>query len=155
MSKQQPITLTVLSIATACLVAALCVRAADTPDAASGANASPSGSAPAASTTPAAPASGDPASTTANAAPATPAAPAAPAINVKKLFATNCSWCHDDYGMAAGKGPRLAGTDMTEKQVYERIKNGKSGAMPSFAKTLSPEQIAAFAAYIKSLKPQD
>jgi mono/diheme cytochrome c family protein len=101
---------------------------------------------------------------TANAAPDAGAAAAAtdaaqeppkPALNVKKMFATNCSWCHDDYGMAAGKGPRLAGTSMTEQQVAQRIRNGKDGAMPAFRKTLSEEQIAAFASYIKSLKPQD
>lgn len=113
-------------------------------------------------------AAGQPAGTeakaTANAAPdagtaatATDAAqePPKPALNVKKMFATNCSWCHDDYGMAAGKGPRLAGTSMTEQQVVQRIRNGKEGAMPAFKKTLSEEQIAAFASYIKSLKPQD
>jgi len=86
----------------------------------------------------------------------TPAAePAKSAINVKKLFAANCSWCHDGYGMHAGKGPALAGTLMTEKQVSERIRNGKEGAMPSFRKTLSDEQIAAFASYIKNLKPEN
>ena len=86
----------------------------------------------------------------------TPAAePAKPAINVKKLFAANCSWCHDGYGLHAGKGPALAGTLMTEKQVSDRIRNGKEGAMPSFRKTLSDEQIAAFASYIKNLKPEN
>src|ERR1700704_841320 len=34
---------------------------------------------------------------------------AKPAVDVKKVFATNCSWCHDGYGMDAGKGPKLAG----------------------------------------------
>ena len=29
-------------------------------------------------------------------------------FDIKKLFATNCSWCHDGYGMDGGKGPALA-----------------------------------------------
>jgi mono/diheme cytochrome c family protein len=36
------------------------------------------------------------------------AEPAKPTVDVKKVFATNCSWCHDGYGMDAGKGPKLA-----------------------------------------------
>ena len=73
---------------------------------------------------------------------------------IKQLFAGQCSWCHGAYGMKADKGPQLAGTQMTEKQVFERIKNGKAGLMPSFKKALSDEQITAFAKYIKSLKPE-
>ena len=84
-------------------------------------------------------------------------APAEPAVIseavVKQLFAGQCSWCHGAYGMKAAKGPQLAGTPMTEKQVFDIIKNGKSGLMPSFKKALSDEQIASIAKYIKSLKP--
>ena len=83
---------------------------------------------------------------------ATPAAPAPKPINVKTMFAMNCSWCHDGYGLHAGKGPKLAGTQMTAEQVYARIAKGKSGMMPGFEKTLSKDQIDAFVAYIKSLK---
>lgn len=74
---------------------------------------------------------------------------------VKLLFAGQCSWCHGAYGMKADKGPQLAGTLLTEKQVFDLIKNGKSGLMPSFKKALSDEEIAAFAKYIKSLKPEN
>jgi mono/diheme cytochrome c family protein len=73
----------------------------------------------------------------------------------KAIFAAQCGWCHGDYGMQAGKGPRLAGTKMTEHQVEERIRNGKPGYMPSFRKALDDGQIALMANYIKSLKPQD
>jgi mono/diheme cytochrome c family protein len=76
-------------------------------------------------------------------------------VDVKKLFASQCAWCHADYGMKAGKGPRLAGTQMTEKQVHDRILNGKTDAMPPFKRVLTEEQITAFAQYIKSLKPED
>lgn len=78
-----------------------------------------------------------------------------PLPEIKKLFANNCSWCHGAYGMTADKGPRLAGTKMTEEQVRERIRHGKEGYMPSFAKVLTEPQIAAFAKYIKSLTPAD
>ena len=74
--------------------------------------------------------------------------------DVKLLFAAQCSWCHGDYGMKADKGPQLAGTQLTEKKVFDLIKNGKSGLMPSFKKALNDEEIAAIAKYIKSLKPE-
>jgi mono/diheme cytochrome c family protein len=57
--------------------------------------------------------------------------------------------------MTADKGPRLAGTELTEQQVRDRIRNGVEGYMPPFRKDLSDEDIAAFAKYIKSLKPED
>jgi mono/diheme cytochrome c family protein len=78
-----------------------------------------------------------------------------PVPEVKKLFANNCSWCHGAYGMTADKGPRLAGTKMTEEEVRERIRHGKEGYMPPFAKVLTDPQIVAFAKYIKSLTPAD
>ncbi len=71
----------------------------------------------------------------------------------KQIFAAQCSWCHGNYGMTADKGPKLAGTQMTEKEVEERIHNGKPGYMPSFKRFLSDQQIALMAKYIKSLKP--
>jgi mono/diheme cytochrome c family protein len=80
---------------------------------------------------------------------------AAPTLDPKKIFVAQCGWCHGSYGMTADKGPRLAGTQMTEQQVVERIRNGKSGYMPSFRQFLNDEQIAVMAKYIKSLKPED
>ncbi len=74
-----------------------------------------------------------------------------PKIDVRRLFATNCSWCHQDYGMKAADGPKLAGTSLTEEQVIEQISRGKS-PMPGFRKTLSKDQIEALAKYIKGLK---
>ena len=77
---------------------------------------------------------------------------AKPAIDVKKVFATNCSWCHDGFGMDAGKGPKLAGTTMTEEQIRQRILNGKSGgAMPRYKKVLTEDQVNALTSYIKEL----
>lgn len=73
-----------------------------------------------------------------------------PKIDVRKLFATNCSWCHQDYGMKAADGPKLAGTQLTEEQVIERITKGKT-PMPGFRKVLSKENIEALAKYVKGL----
>lgn len=73
----------------------------------------------------------------------------------KAIFAAQCGWCHGNYGMTADKGPRLAGTQMTEQEVRERIRNGKPGYMPSFKKFLNDDQIALMAKYIKSLKPEN
>jgi len=78
-----------------------------------------------------------------------------PSPEVKQIFATQCSWCHGAWGMKADKGPRLAGTQMTEQQVEDRIRNGKQGYMPAFRKMLSEEEIETMAKYIKSLKPED
>lgn len=85
----------------------------------------------------------------------TSAEPEKPKIDVRKLFAMNCSWCHDGYGLHAGKGPKLAGTKLTADQIYDRIAKGKSGFMPGFGKTLKKEQIDAFVEYIKGLKDPD
>jgi mono/diheme cytochrome c family protein len=89
------------------------------------------------------------------AAPGPVAEPEKARIDVRKLFAMNCSWCHDGYGLHAGKGPKLVGTKLNEKQLYERIAKGKSGYMPGFEKTLKKEQIDAFVEYIKGLKETD
>ena len=70
--------------------------------------------------------------------------------DVKKLFAANCSLCHQANGMRQGDGPKLAGTSKSEEQVIEQIKRGKS-PMPSFDGKLSDQQIKALARYIKSL----
>lgn len=91
-------------------------------------------------------------------APAAAAAPAdgqaAPEITLedsRKIFASNCSWCHGNFGKKAGKGgPKLAGTSKDEEQVYQTILKGQN-AMPSFKKTLTEDKIRALARYIKSL----
>jgi mono/diheme cytochrome c family protein len=72
-------------------------------------------------------------------------------VDVTKLFATHCSWCHDAYGMQPGKGPKLAGTSKSKEQVVEQISNGKAGYMPAFKTVLKDEQIQAMAEYVKAL----
>jgi mono/diheme cytochrome c family protein len=72
-------------------------------------------------------------------------------VDVTKLFATHCSWCHDAYGMEPGKGPKLAGTSKSKQQVADQISNGKAGYMPAFKSVLKDEQIQAMAEYVKAL----
>ena len=70
--------------------------------------------------------------------------------NIKKLFATKCSWCHQGYGMKQADGPKLAGTSKTVAQVMAQIMNGKT-PMPGFKTQLTFEQVQALAEYIKAL----
>jgi len=88
-----------------------------------------------------------------------PVPPAAPAsgsgtLDVHKLFASTCGWCHSSGGRAAGKGPQLMGTALTDEQIVTRLRNGKPGAMPAFGASFSDEQVKAIVAYIRSLKPE-
>ena len=76
------------------------------------------------------------------------------AIDVNKLFATSCGWCHSNGGREAGKGPQLMGTALTDGEISYRIRKGKTGQMPAFEGSLTDEQIRAVIAYIRALKPQ-
>jgi mono/diheme cytochrome c family protein len=71
-------------------------------------------------------------------------------LDIKKLFATKCSWCHQGYGMRQADGPKLAGSDKNHAQLIKQIANGKS-PMPGFKKQLKPYEIEALADYIKLL----
>jgi mono/diheme cytochrome c family protein len=70
--------------------------------------------------------------------------------NIKKLFATRCSWCHQGYGMKQADGPKLAGTSKSLAQVMAQIMNGKT-PMPGFKNQLKFEEVQALAEYIKAL----
>ena len=71
-------------------------------------------------------------------------------LNIKKLFATKCSWCHQGYGMKQADGPKLAGTSKTIEQLVKHINEGKS-PMPGFKNQLSENEVQALAEYIKTL----
>jgi cytochrome c551 len=71
-------------------------------------------------------------------------------MDIKKLFAAKCSWCHQGYGMKQADGPKLAGTEKTHPQVVKQITNGKS-PMPGFKSQLKDYEIQALADYIKAL----
>ena len=96
-----------------------------------------------------------------NTAQAQPSTGAAPPVNAKdekgqldvnKLFAGTCGWCHSNGGRTAGKGPKLAGTTLSDAEIANRIKNGKAGAMPAFGTTFSDDDIKAIVRYIRDLK---
>lgn len=73
-------------------------------------------------------------------------------LDVNKLFATTCGWCHSNGGRTAGKGPQLMGTTLTDAEITNRIKNGKPGQMPAFAGTFTDDDIKAIIRYIRGLK---
>jgi mono/diheme cytochrome c family protein len=76
-------------------------------------------------------------------------------VDVGQLFATTCGWCHSDGGRAAGKGPQLMDTKRDDEFLRNRIKEGKSGAMPAFSSIFSDAQIDQIIKYIRELKPRE
>lgn len=70
--------------------------------------------------------------------------------DVKRLFASRCSWCHQGYGMKQADGPRLAGISKTRDEIIKQISFGKT-PMPGFRKQLKKWQIESLADYIKAL----
>ena len=85
----------------------------------------------------------------------TAAAPEDAKFDPAQLFATTCGWCHSDGGRAAGKGPQLMDSPRDDDFLRNRIKNGKSGAMPAFGASFSDAQIDDIIKYIRSLKPHE
>ena len=84
---------------------------------------------------------------------------AIPANNGETVFKNNCVMCHgaDGKGFAALKTPDFTSpkwqASMTDKQMREVIKNGKTGtAMAAFGDKLNDDQITAVIGYIRSLK---
>jgi mono/diheme cytochrome c family protein len=71
-------------------------------------------------------------------------------LDIKKLFAQKCSWCHQGYGMRQADGPKLAGSHKTHEQLMKQIRNGKS-PMPGFKNQLKDYEVEALADYIKAL----
>src|SRR5690348_12591295 len=74
------------------------------------------------------------------------------ALDVNKLFASTCGWCHSNGGRTAGKGPQLMGTTLTDAEIANRIRNGKPGQMPAFGSAFSDDDIKAIIRYIRDLK---
>ncbi len=70
----------------------------------------------------------------------------------KEVFVTNCASCHTlaDAGTSGTIGPNLDAASPSYDKVVERVTNGQ-GAMPSFADTLSEQQIQDVAAYVSSV----
>ena len=74
------------------------------------------------------------------------------AFDVEKLFANTCGWCHGNAGRTEGRGPKLAGSTLTDAEIIGRIKQGKTGAMPAFAGNFNDGQLRAIVQYIRGLK---
>jgi mono/diheme cytochrome c family protein len=70
----------------------------------------------------------------------------------EQLFAGACGFCHQAGGRAAGRGPKLAGTERPDDYLLNRIRVGKEGAMPAYGRAFTDRQLKALVAYIRSLK---
>ena len=71
----------------------------------------------------------------------------------KAVFASaGCGSCHTlrDAGATGAVGPNLDQAHPSRALVAIRVKNGKGG-MPSFARHLTPEQLANVADYVSSV----
>jgi mono/diheme cytochrome c family protein len=71
----------------------------------------------------------------------------------KQVFETaGCTSCHTlkDANATGTVGPNLDDVKPSQDKVVERVTNGK-GVMPSFKGQLTPQQIAAVAAYVSSV----
>jgi mono/diheme cytochrome c family protein len=85
--------------------------------------------------------------------PSTAAPEASPSdIDGETMFATSCGFCHQQGGRVAGRGPKLAGSKKSDEYLIERIKKGKPGTMPAYARAFSEGQIIAILAYIRGLE---
>ena len=73
-------------------------------------------------------------------------------FDAQKLFANTCGWCHSGGGRAAGKGPKLMDTTLTDAEIIHRIEVGKTGAMPAFGGTFNAVELRAIVKYIRGLR---
>jgi mono/diheme cytochrome c family protein len=73
-------------------------------------------------------------------------------FDVEKLFAGTCGWCHSGGGRMAGKGPKLMDTTLTDAEIVQRIKVGKTGAMPAFGSAFNEVELQAIVKYIRGLR---
>jgi len=81
-----------------------------------------------------------------------PTLDAKPGLDVEKLFAGTCGWCHSGGGRMAGKGPKLMDTTLTDAEIVQRIKVGKTGAMPAFGSAFNEVELQAIVKYIRGLR---
>lgn len=82
-----------------------------------------------------------------------PAPAAAPEFSAKNTFRNICSFCHEDYGRKAGKGPQLMNSERSDQYLFDRIKNGKPGRMAAFGGAFTDDQIREIVRFIRSLRP--
>ncbi|KRR29043.1 c-type cytochrome [Bradyrhizobium retamae] len=72
-------------------------------------------------------------------------------LDGRKMFSSNCGFCHQDGGRHAGRGPKLSKSERSDEFMIERIKKGKTGSMPAYGDVFSDAQIGALLAYIRGL----
>ena len=77
----------------------------------------------------------------------------ADSFSVKNTFRNICGFCHENYGRKAGKGPQLMDTQLTDEQIFNRIKNGKPGRMAAFGGNFTDDQIREIVVFIRALRP--
>jgi mono/diheme cytochrome c family protein len=79
--------------------------------------------------------------------------PYAKDFDVKANFRNICGFCHQNYGRQEGKGPQLMNNSKTDEELFNRIKNGKTGRMAAFGVAFSDDKIWAIVKFIRSLRP--
>ena len=68
----------------------------------------------------------------------------------RQLFMRACARCHG--ADAKGKiGPRLVGKSLSQDQIEQTVTEGRPPKMPAFGNQLSPTEVKAVAAYVRSL----
>ena len=72
-------------------------------------------------------------------------------LDGRKMFSSNCGFCHQAGGRPARRGPKRSKSEKTDELIIERIKKGKTGSMPAYAGMFSDAQIGALLAYIRGL----
>lgn len=91
--------------------------------------------------------------------PAAAASVAPAADDGKTLYETKCALCHGKNGVAkpAGKGSRNFGDPAFQTaspiDAIVKVTSEGKGKMPAYRSTLTPTQIQAIAAHIKTLGP--
>ena len=66
------------------------------------------------------------------------------------LYRSHCIGCH---GRAGGRGPNLFETKLSDARFMETVINGRKGTqMPAWGLRLSPDDVWAVEAYVKSRK---
>jgi len=74
-------------------------------------------------------------------------------LDVKNVFRNICSFCHEDYGRHAGKGPQLMNDPNSDEFLFKRIKEGVPGRMAAWGSVFTDDQIRQIVKFIRSLKP--
>lgn len=69
----------------------------------------------------------------------------------RKLFLNSCAHCHGNDARG-DEGPDLHGLDVSDRRIATVVRGGIKGEMPSFAKKLSPADVTALIAYLRTLE---